>query len=296
MGVVVIGQMGRDIALRTESLPDEGGTEPVLERLERLGGKGANQAVGLTQLGVPVHLVGVVGVDDAGAAVLGEAAADGIDVDHVVRRGTTALLLTHVDAKARRRLFEDVPDSALLTVEDINDAAAVFDSADLVSIQLQQPADAVLAAARHARRVGATVVADGVVEPNSVDELLALTDVLRADAKEAELLAGEQVESVEDAVTLARRLLTAGPRLVALAIPEAGDLLVWPDGNHLYPLSDAPTVDRTGAGDAFVAGLITALRDGAAPVEAGDLATRAAAATVFHLGGRPDLANLGRRV
>jgi hypothetical protein len=35
MGVVVIGQMGRDLALRTERLPDVGGTEPIVEHVER---------------------------------------------------------------------------------------------------------------------------------------------------------------------------------------------------------------------------------------------------------------------
>jgi hypothetical protein len=35
MGVVAIGRMGRDLALRTERLPDVGGTEPIVERIER---------------------------------------------------------------------------------------------------------------------------------------------------------------------------------------------------------------------------------------------------------------------
>jgi ribokinase len=296
MGVVVVGQMGRDLALRTAHLPDEGGTEPVLERLERLGGKGANQAVGLAQLGVPVSLVAVVGMDKDGMSVLDEAAVDGIDVAHVVQRGSTALLVTHVDGEARRRLFEDVPGSALLTAGDIDRAAAVFDMADTVSIQLQQPVEAVFAAARHGRRVGARVIADGVVDPDAVDDLLASVDVLRADAKEAELLAGEPVGSAAEGLALAQRLLKAGPELVALAIAGVGDLLVWPGHSQLYPLAKTPTVVPTGAGDAFMAGLVAALRHGDRPVDAGKLATRAAGATVTHLGGRPDLTRLERRV
>ncbi|GAB1815866.1 hypothetical protein MUNTM_49060 [Mycobacterium sp. MUNTM1] len=51
-------------------------------------------------------------------------------------------------------------------------------------------------------------------------------------------------------------------------------------------------LDPTGAGDAFVAGLIAALRDGAAPRDAGRLASSAASAAVQRLGGRPDLAGL----
>ncbi|WP_231970824.1 PfkB family carbohydrate kinase, partial [Mycobacterium sp. E3198] len=70
MSVVVIGQIGRDLVLRTEGPPSASESTTVLRRGELLGGKGANQAVGLAQLGVPVALVGVVGEDNAGASVL----------------------------------------------------------------------------------------------------------------------------------------------------------------------------------------------------------------------------------
>ena len=68
-----------------------------------------------------------------------------------------------------------------------------------------------------------------------------------------------------NANSLAQRLLMAGPQLVALAVPDVGDLLVWPSGSELVPLAEVPVVDPTGAGDAFVAALSVALRGGAAP-------------------------------
>ncbi|MFK0193729.1 PfkB family carbohydrate kinase [Kitasatospora sp. NPDC090308] len=291
-GVVVVGQVGRDLVLRTDGLPEAGGSADVAERWEGLGGKGANQAVGLAQLGVPVRLVGVVGEDRAGALVLARADRDGIDTAAVVRRGRTALLVDLVDAPGSRRLLEDVPPESLVTVADLERARPALASADTVSLQLQQPSATLLTAARLARRHGARVVADGAPEPDVRDELLPLLDVLRADAAEAELLADRPVHSARDARALARHLLTTGPTLVALALPDEGDLLVWPDGEHLFPLADVPVTDPTGAGDAFVAGLVAALRRGADPVTAGRLATATAAATVQRLGGRPDLSGL----
>ena len=94
-GIVVVGQVGRDLVLTVEELPAAGSAAAVLERQELLGGKGANQAVGCRQLGAEVGLVGVVGTDPAGEAVLAQAAGDGIDVGAVVRRSgaPTALLV-----------------------------------------------------------------------------------------------------------------------------------------------------------------------------------------------------------
>lgn len=292
MSVVVVGQVGRDLMLRTRGLPPSGGSVPIDERGEILGGKGANQAVGLAQLGVPVSLVGVVGDDHAGEGVLRQAARDGIDTTGVARRGRTALLVDLVDHPGSRRLLEDIPEQSLVTVDDLERAGALLGRADTVSIQLQQPPATVLAAARAGRSRRACVVADGAPDPGTRDELLAAVDVLRTDATEARLIFGDPVTSVSDALALGRRLIEAGPRLLAVAVPGAGDLLVWRNGSHLLPLADVEVADPTGAGDAFTAGLIAGLHRGADFVSAGQLASAAAAATVQHLGGRPDLRDL----
>jgi ribokinase len=51
--VVAIGHIGRDVVVRVDRLPDSGGAAPVINWWEGLGDKGANQVVGLAQLGVP---------------------------------------------------------------------------------------------------------------------------------------------------------------------------------------------------------------------------------------------------
>ncbi len=72
--VVVLGQVGRDLVLRVGALPEAGGSAAVSERREMLGGKGANQAVTLAQLGVPVALVGrtLTGRAATGSAAIGQ--------------------------------------------------------------------------------------------------------------------------------------------------------------------------------------------------------------------------------
>jgi ribokinase len=292
MNVVVIGQIGRDLVLRTAGPPSASEATTVLQREEMLGGKGANQAVGLVQLGVPVALIGVVGEDTAGVSVLQQAQRDGIDVGGVARRGATALLIDIVSRPPERMLLEDLPKSSLVQVADLDRCASLWKGADTVSIQLQQPPATALEAARRARRRGLRVVADGVPAPDVRDDLLGMVDVIRADATEAALIAGTEIATLEQAATLADELLTCGPGLVALAVPDMGDLLVWQTGRELFEFADVEVVDPTGAGDAFVAGLIAALRDGAEPREAGRLAAAAASSTVQRLGGRPDLTGL----
>jgi ribokinase len=293
--VVVVGQLGRDLVLRVDRLPGAGGSATVSERIERLGGKGANQAVGLRQLGADVALVGVVGADQAGALALADAARSGLDLDAVVRRGRTALFVDLVEPDGARRLLEDVPPEALLTPEDVRAAEGTIRGAHVLSLQLQQPPDALLAAARLGFESGARIVLDGAVEGPARDELLGMASVLRADSAEAAILVAKTLSSRGEALAAARLLLEAGPDVVALAVPGGGNLVAWRDGSRFFPHGEPDAVDPTGAGDAFVAGLIRGMLDGAAPAELGRLAADAASSTVLRLGGRPDLSGLAAR-
>lgn len=308
--VVVLGQIGRDLVLRMSGLPAAGGSVAASGRRELLGGKGANQAVALRQLGVPVALVGVVGDDDAGRDVLAQAAADGIDVSAVVTRAgaETALLVDLVEDGGRRRLVEHVPPDVLLTAGDVAGARDQLAACQVLSLQLQQSGAAVRAALQQAPGT-ALVVADGAPEDAETRAaVLARADVVRANAAEAALLVGRELPDVAAAGEAAAELLTAGPRLVALAVGDAGDLVAWragprlgvaateleadpawADGEVVVPLLGDPPVDPTGAGDVWVAALTATLLGGAAPEDAAWVAAAAAAGTVAHAGGRPEL-------
>lgn len=289
--VAVVGQVARDLVLRVDELPDTGTSTAVCERRETLGGKGANQAVALAQLGADVALVGVVGDDDIGEEILDRARRDGVDVRPVIRRPgtTTGLIVEVLDADAGWRYLADLPEHVLLTEDDIAASADFLAAAKAITVQLRQPGRAVLAAARVGRAADNLVVLDGVPAAGTMDELLGCADVLRADAGEAALLVGEPVTEPRVAVRHGHALLGRGLKLVVLGVAGYGDVFVWPGGEAFLPQADGPVVDTTGAGDALTATLTLALTWGARPEEAARMATAAAATTVRHAGGRPRL-------
>lgn len=291
MTVVVAGQIARDLVLVVDEIPDAGASAEVGERREMLGGKGANIAVSLTQLGVEVALVGVVGDDAVGDGLLAQCERDGIDTTAVTRRTAmgSALTVDVVTADGQWRYLQSVPTRALLAPADLDRAAGLLQAADTVVLQLQQPGDAVLAALGHLSR-GVCVIMDGVPEDVATrDEILAAATVLRLDAQEAELLAGRPIPDEAAARAVAQDLLGRGPETVVIAVGTDGNLVAGPGGASLVPLVDTETVDTTGSGDAFVAGLTWALRSGADRVRAAQLATAAAGLTVGHPGGRATL-------
>jgi ribokinase len=202
-----------------------------------------------------------------------------------------------------------------LTAEDVGQAAEQLAAAQAVSLDLRQPGDAVRAAVD---RVPGTVVVvtDGApADEQTRDAVLRRADVVRADAAEAALLVGRELDGLEDAREAAAELLTAGARLVTLAVEEAGDLVAWragpalgvaaeeleadprwADGEIVVPVLGGPP--DAAAGDAYVAALTAALLGGSGPEDAAWVAAAAASLTVAHPGGRPELtpAELGETV
>ncbi|MFB6391793.1 PfkB family carbohydrate kinase [Polymorphospora lycopeni] len=295
--VAVAGQIARDLVLLVDEVPDGGRSVAARLRREMLGGKGANQAVSLAQLGADPALLAVTGDDSVADQLLAQAARDGIDVSAVVRRRetVTGLILELLDGRGHWRYVEHLPDAVLLTEADVRAHADVLTAADAVLVQLQQPPTATLTAARLAREAGRLVVLDGVpTDDGHRAALFAAADVLRADDHETELLTGVTAGDPERVRAVATDLLAAGPGLLVLGLGGAGNLAVWRDprwgeGHLLVPLTAEHVVDTTGAGDALVAALTVALLRGDPPPAAVRYAVAAAGATVGHPGGRPAL-------
>ncbi|MBV9094469.1 MAG: bifunctional hydroxymethylpyrimidine kinase/phosphomethylpyrimidine kinase [Streptosporangiaceae bacterium] len=289
--VVVFGQIARDLVFVVDEVPGAGHSAAVRQRREMLGGKGANQAVALAQLGMCPALVGVVGDDRVGQRLLEQARQDRVDVSAaIVRAGTaTALIADVVDGSGRWRYLEDIPAATLLTRTDVLGCARLLVPGCWASLQLQQPPTAALAAARLAREAGCKIALDGVPGEQARAELLATADVLRADAREAGLLTGTDICTAAEAERAARDIVRRGPSLVALAVNGIGNAFAWHGGSLQLPLSPTQVVDTTGAGDAFMAALIMGLARGGGPQRAARLAVAAAGATVGHPGGRPAL-------
>ena len=288
----MLGQIARDLVLTLDGLPEPGSGAPVTSRRELLGGKGANQAVALAQLGAEVALIAAVGADEVGEDLLRQAVADGIDVSAVVRRGSdSALIVDVLEPGNRWRYLEHIPQESLVVEEDVLAAEKLISDAGTVLVQLQQPVATCLTSARLARAAGVRVVLDGAPPATGTHgaELVEEAHVVRADAREAEQLTGKRLEDADTALAAAREVLRRGPELVVLEVSGQGNVFATNDDELFVPLADTPVVDTTGAGDALVAALVVGVHRGDPLPKIAAAAVAAAGRTAGHPGGRPNL-------
>ena len=103
--LAVVGDLLEDIVVRLASTPALGTDTPA--RIERRrGGSAANVAACAAQAGVPVRFIGSVGDDDLGDRLVGDLAADGVDV-RVQRRDRTGSVVVLVGPDGERTMLPD---------------------------------------------------------------------------------------------------------------------------------------------------------------------------------------------
>ncbi len=159
----------------------------------------------------------------------------------------------------------------------------------------QLPLAAVLEALRLAREAGLSTVVDLDVPPSDAVPTLGDAAQLEAVLAAADLLkpakgaARELVPEARDAVEMAAALRARFDATVVITDGEAGCAVAAPGFEGRVAGYDAKeVVDTTGAGDAFLGGLLAALQGGLGFPEAAALANACGAACVERLGAFPD--------
>ncbi|MGP3919570.1 ribokinase [Nonomuraea sp. 10N515B] len=275
--VVVVGSANADLIVRVERHPAPGETVLGSELAVHPGGKGANQAVAAARLGARVALLGRVGADGHGRLLRESLERDSIDLAHLHDTpAASGIAMIAVGPQGDNSIIVAPGANARLTEADVLDAAPLLRSAPVVSLQLEIPLPAVLAAARLARRAVLNLSPAAPVP----DELLALCDPLVVNEHEAALLLGVPGEPDRQA----KSLLALGPRSVVITLGADGAVVAEAGAVHAVPSPPVTAVDTTGAGDAFTGALAWRLAVGEPLADAAAFAARVGAAAVRRAG------------
>ncbi len=288
--LAVVGALNRDAVLDVPRLPQPGDTAVGLRPATTgFGGKGANQAAAAAAfLGTPdtVAMVGCVGDDAAGQDMLDDLRERGVDVDAIRRTaGASGSATIAVDPAGENLIVVDPGANASLTPDDVR-VPLVADAAVLL-LQLEVPADVVLAAISHTR--GRVVL--NPAPASAANRFTRGVDVLVPNRLElAELAGAPPADHVREALAQAESL---SPRTdVVVTMGHQGALVVQADGKTaMVEAPEVRAVDSTGAGDCFCGVLACLLVEGVDLVAATRIAVAAASMSVDAKGARGHLPN-----
>ncbi|MCY3637749.1 MAG: ribokinase [Chloroflexi bacterium] len=262
--VVVLGSVNMDLVATMRRMPDLGETVAGDGFFTAGGGKGANQAVALARLGADVRMVGKVGDDDFGRALLDGLRAEGVDVHDVALDAahSTGVAIILVDAAGQNRIAAVYGANMACDKRQLAAAKRAMNGADILMLQLETPPEISVAAAMHARSIGVRVVWDPAPAAAMPDDGFATADILTPNEIEAAELTGISVKGVQGARDAAKSLLAKGVGVAVVKLGQQGVYAASADKEYFVPPLKVDMVDSVAAGDAFGAGLAVALAEG----------------------------------
>ena len=260
--VVVVGSLHYDIMVDAPDRPRKGETVAGRSWAPKFGGKGGNQAIAASRQGVPTAMVGAVGGDGFGEALLA-----GLDRAGVERSAVT--ILRDFGSGMSVAIFDDQGDYGAVIVSGSNLAIRsdqvsddLLRSAKVLILQNEIPEEVNEDVARRAKRLGVTTVLNAAPARAFKTALPASVDILIVNAIEAEMLGARSVGSREDAEAAAEFLAS---RFAAVVVTAGGDGVAFRDrSGQCFSLPSVPVrVQSThGAGDMFVGTFAARLASG----------------------------------
>ena len=227
------------------------------------GGSATNVALHLSKLGVRAGIVGVIGDDPLGAALIERLTRAGVDVKHMHKMtARTGLVLISNDppvAVAYRAANEEA--QAFRYALNGEYAAQIVHFSSLLPDRTA--IHALARAAKRARKAGSAVVVDANLRPRlwrgdavaktNPYELLEVADVLKVSVDDLRVL------GVDDPLVLRDKLR---PEAILIVTSGAGPTRAWSTRGMVevdVVKFDVPMA--VGAGDAFVAGCLSTMLD-----------------------------------
>lgn len=283
--IFCIGGANIDSKLKSQSRLLLNTSNPV-NSSSSFGGVARNVAHNLAKVTSNIHLQCVVGNDANGTALLEHIKALGVNTDHscVLEGKRTSQYLAVLNDSGE--LFMGLSDMSIYDEvgEDfITTAWNSWTDQCLLFLDTNLPSNLIDLILNRAAQLDIKVCIDPVsVEkakriPNQMDSVF----LIKPDIQEASALANIPVHSISDCFKAGRTLLERGVQHVVISMGKFGYVVVSErDEIHVPAEEIEQPVDVSGAGDAFIAGILYGLQQDKNVVESCAIGAKAAALTI----------------
>lgn len=232
--VCVLGSINMDVVVRVDRFPTVGETITGLSCDLMPGGKGANQAVAVANMGVPVDLIGALGGDEFGKLLRSHLIGANVNIDAVAQTDSSSgAAIVTVDSEGNNQIIVIPGSNSLLQRETIERYLERQNSAVryLVS-QFEVPLGQISYAFGKVKNWGATTVLNPSPMRSIPDKLIEQTDMFVLNELELVQVAGmagtisSPDEVAQAALEWARRI---GNKIVIVTLGKNG-LVAIQDG------------------------------------------------------------------
>ena len=292
--IIVFGSINMDLVVYSDKQPTKGETILGNSFETFQGGKGANQAVAVAKLGLPVSLIGKVGNDVFGDELLENLNRETVDTSMIVRHeGPSGVAFIYV--------FEETSENHIIVISGSNKEVKSnqisdkeLSTSDVLISQLEVPPSEIEDLFIRAKNSGTYRMLNAAPALEISKNLIRETDLLVMNESELENLSersvdNENIDSIAEAIkvlnlkTTQSIAVTLGSKGVYVYTNQKGDFI---DGHKIE------AVDTTGSGDCFIGALAAHYLKSNDLLDSVNFANKAAALSVTKRGASASMPTL----
>ena len=292
--IIVFGSINMDLVVYSDKQPAEGETILGNSFDTFQGGKGANQAVAVSRLGIPVSLIGKVGTDVFGDELLENLNNEQVDTSMVARyEGSSGVAFIYV--------FEETSENQIIVISGSNElvqssqiSEKELSASDILISQLEIPPSEIEDLFIRAKKSGIYKILNTAPALKISKNLIRETDLLVMNESELENLTERTVErqnadSIGQAIkdlnlsTTQSIVVTLGSKGVYVHANQKGEFI---EGHKVEAL------DTTGSGDCFIGALASQYLESNNLLDSVNFANKAAALSVMKRGASASMPTL----
>jgi len=284
--ITVIGSYNVGLFIKSKRLPKRGETIIGHTFYEGGGGKGSNQAICAARLGGEVHFICRIGCDKYGVDALNMYRREKIDTKYILIDNSThtGISFILIDENGENAISVAPGANYNLSPRDIENFRDVISNSGILATQMENRLETVIYSLKLGKELGVTTLLDPAPAQILPDDIYPIIDIIKPNEREAEILTGLSVKSIQDAKSAVAFFLDRGVGNVVLTLGKKGLVYGTTGVCTHFSAPKVEVVDTTGAGDAFGGGLIAALARGEKMREAIRFASWVAALSIKRLG------------
>lgn len=291
MSILVLGSFMMDQVVSTPRAPKNGETIIGNNFAVYPGGKGANQAVAAARLNGNVMMAGKIGKDAYGETFLQTLKKEKINTDYIEidDRYATGVGFVTSEHNGDNRIIV-VPGANLeYDKTELSKLENILNNIDILIIQLEMDISVMEKAVKMAKEKEVTVIVNPAPAQRLSDEFLKYIDYLTPNETELEILTDMKVNTLEDAIVAARKLLDKNVSNIIVTLGDNGALIVNKNIDEHIKGFKAEVLDTVAAGDTFNGALAVMISEGNEIKEAVRLANAAGSLSVTKEGAIPSI-------
>ncbi len=255
--ILAVGSTNLDIYLKVPQLPTSGKAILTTQSSLYAGGKATNEAIGAAKLGHRAAIISAVGSQSEADIIYDALQQHAVNTDGLKRstQFSTGKAYIFVEPKGESTITILSGANDSLSPADLLQKEYLFENTAYCLVSTEIPMPAAETACRLMRKHGGKTI----LKPSSCNylspELLSSVDILVLNAKElSEICPGDRPIE-EKAASLYRQ----GVAIVIVTLGAEGCYVLSEELNERFPAKSFPSIDNTGAGDAFISALASYL-------------------------------------